>query len=354
MPRFDRLDRRFEAATRELDTAPVRWSRVAALSRRRGLLAFLLLVLAAVAITIVVASGVLAGKAALDPKFDPPIFSRSKAAVEFDEPPLGRGLTTLAGFLEDIGQPPSDADQVPAQTQGYVLKASIQPGPYAEETLEATWQINPARSTDEGLQVPIYPDMSVVEPDRAESPTLRAWIKAPDQSGRYVVDFSLRSESGDVVIEDRSDPFVVLADNFFAPYRAPTYSALIPKNWDKRSDYAPKGGRRYVTEAVGSGGISVVVDTTLNMNGDPARSARTLEDDIPANRNYDRLKFRRAKLRGGKVFEWSYELDGRAYTDILFYRGGDGFGVVADGPPDRISEIRTVAREVARSIEVHR
>src|SRR5581483_10426890 len=114
--------------------------------------------------------------------------------------------------------------------------------------------------------------------------------------------------------------------------------------------YAPASPRRFVTRMVGPMGLSVLIDTTRHASGDPAHSASTLEALYHGLSGYRRIEFHRTNRAGASAFEWSFEFEGLRRTDILFYRGGDGYGVLAVGPPRRSAEIRAVALEVARSV----
>jgi hypothetical protein len=96
--------------------------------------------------------------------------------------------------------------------------------------------------------------------------------------------------------------------------------------------------------------VSVLIDTTPRFTGDPGTSARKLHAAQKGRPGYDKIKLQPARLGPGTVFEWSFELSGRRKTDIFFNRGGDGYAVLAEGPPKRFSLVRSVAREVARSV----
>jgi hypothetical protein len=65
----DKLAQNFRAATSDLREAPIRWERVARLSRRRRLAAAASVIAAAIVLTVLLAGGVLAGKEAVDTSF---------------------------------------------------------------------------------------------------------------------------------------------------------------------------------------------------------------------------------------------------------------------------------------------
>ena len=96
--------------------------------------------------------------------------------------------------------------------------------------------------------------------------------------------------------------------------------------------------------------MSILIDTTLDRSGDPAESARYLATQFEdVEESYKRLSFDRRSL-GGSAFEWSFELGSTASTDIFFYRGHDGYAVLAKSPIDRFREARLVARTIVRSL----
>ncbi len=97
--------------------------------------------------------------------------------------------------------------------------------------------------------------------------------------------------------------------------------------------------------------MSILIDTTLDQNGDPADSARYLAGQLEdAEDSYTRLSFDRRSL-GGSAFEWSFEIGSTASTDIFFYRGQDGYAVLAKSPVERFREARLVARTIVRSLK---
>jgi len=349
MPDTDQLDQAFRAATQDVHEAPVRANRVARLVRRRQLLAAVGLVLGAIALTAVIAGGLLAGKSAVDPSFEPPLFSGAASEIDFGEPEVVRGHTPLAAYLKATGQPTSALTQKELRAEGLVFKGSLELLGHRGQRLTPEWSVRRVRSRRR-VPAPTYTDPPTVRP-RSDHETLmiRAWIGPPSISGRYVVAFALKDERGKVLAQARSKSFPILAKDYFAPYRTPAYRARLPAEWRFESDYEEVAGR-FVSKKLGPAGVSVLIDTTPGARGDPADSARNLEKDFRAIPGYRRLKFLRARLGPGEVFEWSFELGRQRKTDIFFYRGGDGFAVLAEGPPRRFSLIRGVAREVARSV----
>jgi hypothetical protein len=69
----DDLTARLRAATADLKSAPIRPDRVARRARRRMALALLLAALVGVMAIVVVSAGLLAGKAAVDSTYHPPL-----------------------------------------------------------------------------------------------------------------------------------------------------------------------------------------------------------------------------------------------------------------------------------------
>jgi hypothetical protein len=176
------------------------------------------------------------------------------------------------------------------------------------------------------------------------------WISYPQKTGRYSVDFTLHDAKGEVLSRSHSQPFTVVAPRISTPYQAPGYNALLPLGWRFTEKYAPASPRRFVTKMAGPMGLSVLIDTTRHARGNPATSARTLENLYRGLTGYRRVAFHRTARAGADAFEWSFDFGGLRSTDILFYRGGDGYGVLAVGSPRRAGEIRAVALEVSRSV----
>jgi hypothetical protein len=66
--------------------------------------------------------------------------------------------------------------------------------------------------------------------------------------------------------------------------------------------------------------------------------------------DYRRLVYGPTTLGSDPGFVWAYRQSGSTKVDILFYRGEDGFGVLAEGPPSDLATLRALARRVAESV----
>jgi hypothetical protein len=173
----------------------------------------------------------------------------------------------------------------------------------------------------------------------AEAQRFHVWFGYPKQSGQYVSDFTLREPSGRPVARAKSKPFTILAPAFFTPLRAPTYEARLPRGWSTDKRYEAQGRNQYVTKQSGPHGESILVDTTLNYRGDPRASAVVLRRaERPHLLNYRDRGFHALRL-------------GRVNANLFFVLEGDGYAIRADGPYVRRDEIRTVAREIVRSLK---
>jgi hypothetical protein len=349
MPELDELPRAFRAATSDVREAPVRPQRVERLVRRRRLLAISGVLVTALGLAVAIAAGLLAGKAAVDPGFDPPFFSSVSSDIKFGEPEVVRGHTRLGTYLRSLEDPIGGLSPEELRAEGLVLRGRIELVGHRGRSLVPEWSLRPAGRGDR-VAVETYPSEPRIRPRAAkESRMLAVWVPLPPRSGSYVVEFKLRSAAGKVLAESSTRPFPILAGDFFEPYRTPAYRAQLPADWRLVEDYAETNGRR-VSRAVGPDSLSVLIDTTPNVSGDPADSARRLHRASEGIPGYKVVKLQPARLGPTPVFEWSFQQDRRRYTDVFFFRGGDGFAVLAEGPRRRFSLIRSVAREVARSV----
>jgi hypothetical protein len=349
MPETDELQEAWQAATRGVREAPVREKRVDRLVRRRRVAAVAGVLLTGLALTVAIGGGLLAGKVAVDPDYEPPFFSGASSEIRFGEPEVVRGHTRLDSYLRSTHQSTGGLSARELRAEGFVLRGRLELLGHPGKRLVPDWSL---RALGQKAAVPVvtYPSEARIRP-RAEHEfrMVAVWVQLPPRSGKYVVGFKLRSPGGTVLAEASTRPFPVLARDFFVPYGTPAYNAQLPADWDLEKDYEETAGRR-VSTAVGPGGLSVLIDTTPNVSGDPADSAKELHGRYTGVPGYSLVKLQRARLGPTDVYEWSYQLSRRRFTDIFFYRGGDGFAVLAQGPRRRFSLIRSVAREVARSV----
>ena len=343
----DPIHEQVRLAVEALPDEPIRWDRVSRRVRRRRLLTLVALLFAGVAITLVVATGFLAGKSAIDPSFSPPLVSRNDLSIDFDEPALGHGLTPLSSFGSALAaRGKREGDDLEAL--GYVFHVSLSGSVDKLRGLPVHWDIR-HRGDPEALPLKIIPDVKHVSAGDKSSTDFGVWIERPSRAGQYVVDFSLMATAG-VVAHETSVPLHVVTRGLLRHYMAPTYVAGVPRGWRIESDYKPEPGHRFVTRLKGSDGMSVLIDTTLETSGDPADSAGNLEGFIEGGSEpYRRLSFARRNL-SGPAFEWCFELGEHFSTDIFFYRAGNGYAVLAEGPQSRFREARSVARAVVRSL----
>jgi hypothetical protein len=349
MPELDEYPRAFRAATSELRESPVRPERVNRLVRRRKLLAIAGVLVTAAGLAVAIAAGLLAGKVAVDSNFDPPFFSRASSDISFGEPEVVRGHTRLGAYLRSVDRPTANLTPAELRAEGVVLRGRLELVGHRGRSLVPEWTVR-AVGFRAATPAATYPSEATIRPRTGrESTMLAVWVELPRQSGKYVVEFRLRNRAGEVLAESSTRPFPVLARDFFEPYRTPAYRAELPADWRLVEDYVETNGRR-VSRAEGPDGLSVLIDTTPNVSGDPADSARRLHRASQGIPGYKVVKLQPARLGPTPVFEWSFEQDGRRYTDVFFFRGGDGFAVLAEGPRRRFSLIRSVAREVTRSV----
>jgi hypothetical protein len=347
------VEQTFQSATRDVQGKPVRWHRVERRARRLRLVALLGFVTAVVALTIIIATGIVAGKKATDPSYNPPLFSRATTDVDFGEGRTRRGHTRLGEYLRGAGLPRSGLTNAALREEGFVFSGLLSLKGYRNKPLELSWALRAANS-GRRLAVDTYPNPTAIRPASKDvTANVQAWISYPRETGRYNVDLTLRRPNGTIESRSQSEDFTVFAPRVATAYRTPGYEALLPVGWRFVTKYEKAAEpRRYVTEMVGPRGLSIQIDTTLNYSGDPARSAEYLEGLHRQNTpGYHRVGLDRVVLGGKPVVQWSYEIDSVRKTDILFLRGPHGYGVLAQGPKRWAREIRAVARLVARSIK---
>lgn len=347
MSGHDRTEKKLRELLKGVATSPVRWDRVDLLARKRALRASISLVAIAIALIAILSIGAIAGKTALDPSFSPPILSRASASIEINRPRLGWGLVPPRPIHG--GAQSSNAQGT--MSAGYLVHASLDFEGVGEEALFASWQLRRVNASASAVSVDGSRTERVTPVSGNGIKRLRQWLPMPRNTGRYVVEVDLRSPGGSTIASARSVSFYVLGRGCCMAYETPTYTARLPKRWFLQEDYASQPGSRYVTLARGPYDNSLVIDTTPHESGDALDSANELERLLTTNGiGYRRLSRRLYHLDKRLVVEWSYELEGDAFTDILFYRGSDGFAVLGRSNQDHFRETRDLTRLVARSV----
>lgn len=345
----DDVDQDFRAATREVRGAPVRWHRVEEQARRHERAAFRGFGFLALIVTIVIAAGFIAIKLVVDPAYRAQL-SSANTTIAFGEGAASRGHTRLGEYMQEAGVRPIPVGTLALQEEGFVFQGRLKLAGFQGRLLNLTWAL---RSTASGYPTPVatYASPATLRtPSGSLTATLQAWIGYPRATGSYIVELILRDTGGQVLSISRSHPFTVTAPRISTPYRSPSYEALLPTGWRFTEKYFNASPHRFVTKMAGPMGLSVVIDTTRHVKGDPASSAATVEDKFHGESGYRRVAFRRTNSVGFSAFEWSFESEHTRRTDIFFNEGDEGYAVLAVGPPRRAAEIRAVDVGVARSI----
>jgi hypothetical protein len=130
-------------------------------------------------------------------------------------------------------------------------------------------------------------------------------------------------------------------------YVSPSYSAELPAGWTIVKDYEDMGA--FFETRRTNGDMTILVDTSPGTSGDPRQTA--VDQEATGDPSYKRLRWRYFALNGVQAFEWAFAKDGERRDDILFYLGGDGYGVLGKGPPDKYREVLALTRQVAESIQ---
>jgi hypothetical protein len=351
----DDLGERFRQATTDLRSEPVRWDRVARLARRRAVLTLLGFLLLSCVPIIVISGGLLAGKAAVDPAFHPPLVARhARLSVRFEERHAERGHVVLRDFLAQTRQSGVGLSVSKLGARGFVFAVRVELKGYRNAPVNVRWTVFDVASRQR-VATAVHATTASVRP-RSQSETIpvSVWVPYIKPRGTFFVRFRLIDTSGRVISQRDSAPFVALRRDFFTSYRTPTYTADIPAKWTISENYGAEKERRFVTLVHGPHNELLDIDTTPNWSGDFEHHTRALEADVARASKahgifYRRIRLQRESLRG-KAFEWTFRLGRWQKTDIFFKRGRDGFAILTRGTPAQYSELRTVARDVAYSI----
>jgi len=349
MTNNDGLDRDFRAVTRTVRGEPVHWEQVEHRAQQQRPTSWRIFGVLAAILTIAIACTFIAVKLLVDPAYRAE-FTSATTAISFGEGATELGHTELGDYMRATGVRPLPTDVIALREEGFVLRASLHLIGLRHRSLSCGWTLRSV--SNQSVAATAYASPAILRPPSDDSTaTVQAWMSYPQTTGSYRVDFTLRDAHGRVIDVSQSRLFTVVTPRISSPYRAPGYSALLPKGWKLTQRYEPASPGRFVTKLVGSEGLSVLIDTTRHVSGDPASSAITVEDLYHGLTSYRRIAFHRTDKAGrGRAFEWTFEFERLRRADIFFYRGGDGYAVLAVGPPRRYVEIVAVALKVARSI----
>jgi hypothetical protein len=332
---------------RDPATEPISWDRVNAIARRRSILALCLLIAFALSLIMILVLTTVLGKSTIDSSFSPPILSHASVSMKVGQPRFGRGLT----HFDDSGSGAAHSGEgdTTAGELGYRVKADLNAEGLKGEPLTARWRLIDSRGESSGEPGEVG---RTTLRSNDEEVTLRQWVPRPPRSGIYVVAVSLWARNGEKVTSAESPPFFAVGGDCCAAYETKSYTATLPQDWRLEEDYAPNPGARYVTVARGPYGDALVIDTSPNQSGNALGKADELEGLLASSgEGYRRLD---RKLRHNDhrlVVEWSYEIEGDAFTDILFYRGRNGYAVLGRSDRAHFRETRDLTRDVARSVK---
>jgi hypothetical protein len=301
-------------------STPISWDRVHAIARRRSLVTLCGLIALALLLTGILVITTVAGKSALDSSFSPPILSHASVSMTIGQPRVGRGLTH---FTQSAGIASTSSDVAPSEL-GYSLKADLEVEGLKDEPLTARWRlVRPGESLG-----PAWNERTIPSSNDDEE-TLRKWVPRPRNSGTYVVAVSLQGRNGEKIASTESSPFYVVGEDCCSVYRTQSYTAVLPDGWTLEENYEPNPGSRYVTLARGPYENALVIDTSPHQHGSALYKANELEGLLASSdEGYQRIDRNLHRVDHRLVVEWSYEVEGDAFTDILFYRGPNGYAVL--------------------------
>jgi hypothetical protein len=294
--------------------------------------------------TLVTSFGAFAGKKAIDPSYRAPLLSDASVSTDLHEPNLGWALFEGGG----------------AGSIGYLIRADLRLQSLRGTKLVVAWDLRRVgRAGPRGRPIVRGRTQLTAPHSDDESRELQQWIPRPRHTGLYQVHLVVRSTNGEVGDDDRVGPIYVIGEDCCKRYRTPMYTSLLPRGWRLDEDFTPNAEERFVTLAIGPAENSIDIDTSTidpeNVGGNPVEKARELEHIVARNGiGYRRLAWRRYQQRGSLTIEWSYRLEGDAFTDIFFYRGRNGFAVLGRSSPRHFRETRDLAQMVAKSVDIRR
>jgi hypothetical protein len=298
------------------------------------------LILVGIALVLLVSLGAFAGKRAIDPTYRPPLLSSASGNVDLYEPGLGWAL-----YESSVGG-----------SSGYLMRADLELHGLKGTKLVADWTVQGVEKQSDLRRLAVEGQGRLIVPrSNSESRMVEQWIPRPPHTGLYQVHLVLRSVEGRAMDDDWTRTIYVVGRDCCRGYRTPMYASLLPKGWHLDEDFTPNREQRFVTLARGPAENSLDIDTSLidpeNKGGNPLEKAQELEEIVAQNgTGYQRLSWRRYPSRGALTVEWSYRLEGDAFTDIFFYRGRSGFAVLGRSAPKHFRETRDLTRLVARSV----
>jgi hypothetical protein len=339
------IDRQFRSETQERAAVSVRWEQVVRRRRRqRGLALLAVAIMATLALT----GGLIAGRSALDPTFKPPIISKADVDAGISTPKYGREAVPSNALAAGA------ANSRVGSTRGFMIAATVESEGVEGQPLHPQWRLRRMGIDTATAWVPSTDSDVLGLKSDGETIATRQWLSLPRRSGLYIAELRLLDNNGRMIERTHGEPFDVVAADCCRPYEAESYIAEVPRGWRLRADYQAEEGGRFISEVVGPRGMSVLIDTTPRSSGNAAASQRSLEMLMrDSGEPYQRISLRRVEADGELQIEWSYRLSDRTYTDVLFYREGDGFGILGESPPSRLRETREYTRAVARSIDPH-
>jgi hypothetical protein len=346
MDKQQHVDIQFRNETEALRPDPVRWDHVERRVRRKQRRSMLMLIGLALGLTILLATILFIGKTAVDPTFSPPIFSRDAVSGAIPTPRLGRDLVARNG--QDIGPQNGGAHASAVEGLGYVLTATVKLTNLENNVLVPRWHL---RQSGAPASTETISGNSFLPRTESDTVRVRTWVPAPQRTGRYVAELDLLSQTGGTAGRLKSDAFSVVGLDWGKAYATPSYAARLPRGWRLESDYELASPERYVSRAIGPYGMSVVIDTTLHTHGRPIDDERSLENLLSqSGERYRRIALNHFTTHGDAVIEWSYWSGQHIYTDELFYRGANGYGVLGESSAKHFRETRDFARAIVRSI----
>jgi hypothetical protein len=180
------FDDEFRAATRAIRDEPVRRSRVRMAARRHRLIGLAALALGSILITVLLAGGVIFGKAVVDPEYNPPLVGRLHAQGGSERVSFGDYLRK-----KELSTAPYARSQL--RRPGYLLTFDFRISGGKRRRLPMTWAVYNSRSmdlVDRSRDIAIFPD---ADEDRG---SWDVWIPAPRRPGRYIVKITLFTERG--------------------------------------------------------------------------------------------------------------------------------------------------------------
>jgi len=168
-------------------------------ARRHRLLGLAVVALGSIVITVLLAGGVIFGKAVVDPEYNPPLFARLNVQG-------GPKRVSFGAYLRQKGLSTAPYPRSQLRRPGYLFAFDFRIGGYKSRRLPLRWTVYNSGSMDVVAQ---SRDVALTPEADEDKGSWDFWIPAPRRPGRYFVDITLLDRDRGVPIGRLRLPFAV-------------------------------------------------------------------------------------------------------------------------------------------------